>query len=94
MSWLKANRVSAKQPINSSYNIPNKSIVIPKQKSITNNDFTTPDKIKSNPSFSLEKVNSKTIDNPKATLSGMLKPKDKVKLPILKKKNNNDINPQ
>ena len=54
MNWLKANRLSAKDPLGSpSYDINMRSSVDTKNRSRKNLDFTTPSKIRSNPSFSL-----------------------------------------
>lgn len=62
MSWFRANRVSVKDPLSpSSYGTPIRSSVDNKSKPTQDSDFSTPDKIRSNPSFSLERINSKTI---------------------------------
>lgn len=54
MSWLRANRVSVKDPFEaSSPDLVMRSSVDTKVKPIQNIDINTPDKIKSNPSFSL-----------------------------------------
>jgi hypothetical protein len=95
MNWLRANRLSAKDPLASmSFNSGIRSSVDTKAKSIVDTDISTPDKIKSNPSFSLERINSKTIENTKTTLSTIIKRKDSVKLPSLKKGSSSDINPE
>ena len=86
MNWLKANRLSVKDPLGSpTYDLSLRSSVDSKVKSNKNLDFTTPQKIKSNPSFSLEKINSKTIDSNKGSSTSIIKRKDQFKLPILKK---------
>ena len=86
MNWLKANRLSAKDPLGSpSYDINMRSSVDTKNRSRKNLDFTTPSKIRSNPSFSLERANSNTIDSAKNSLSSIIKHKDNIKLPSLKK---------
>lgn len=88
MSWLRANRLSVKDPLGSmSFNSGIRSSVDAKSKPTLDTDISTPDKIKSNPSFSLERINSKTIENTKSTLSSIIKRKDSVKLPSLKKGN-------
>lgn len=54
MSWLRANRLSAKDPLSSpSYELDVRSSVDSKNRQNKNLDFTTPSKIRSNPSFSL-----------------------------------------
>ena len=62
MNWLRANRLSVKDPLGSpSYDLSLSSSLDTKSKSNHSLEMTTPEKIKSNPSFSLEKINSKTI---------------------------------
>lgn len=62
MNWLRSNRVSVKDPIGPSvYASGLRSSVDAKSRPTQDSDFSTPDKIRSNPSFSLEKINSKTI---------------------------------
>lgn len=95
MSWLKANRVSVKDPFSpSGPGVVLRSSVDAKFKPTQDSDFSTPDKIRSNPSFSLERINSKTIENSKSTLSSIIKRKDEFKLPSLKKGSVSDINPE
>lgn len=54
MSWLRANRVSVKDPFESTPSeIMVRSSIDSKLKPNQNNDISLPDKIKSNPSFSL-----------------------------------------
>lgn len=53
MSWLRANRLSAKDPLDSSpHDINNHSSVDQKSKKYSKYDYSTPSKIRSNPSFS------------------------------------------
>lgn len=95
MSWLRSNRVSVKDPLSpSSYASGLRSSVDTKSRPTQDNNFSTPDKIRSNPSFSLEKINSKTIENSKSSLATILKNKDSFKLPSLKKGSVSDINPE
>lgn len=86
MNWLRANRLSAKDPIGSPpYALNMRSSVDAKRSSIRNMEMTTPEKIKSNPSFSLEKINSKTLDGTKSAMTSSIKRKDQFKLPLLKR---------
>ena len=95
MNWLRANRLSAKDPLATpSYALNMRSSVDSKRNSNRSMEFTTPEKIKSNPSFSLEKINSKTIDNNKSSMSTMPRRKDQFKLPILKRPSMMDSNPE
>lgn len=90
MSWLRANRVSAKDPLgNQNQSFAGRSSMDYKNKSSSDTDISTPDKIKSNPSFSLQKINERTIDSSKAPLSNIIKKKEPFKLPNLKKNNAN-----
>lgn len=62
MNWLRANRLSAKDPLTTaSFSSGLRQSVDTKMKNSQDSDLSTPDKIKSNPSFSLEKINAKTI---------------------------------
>lgn len=54
MNWLRSNRVSVKDPIGPSvYSSGLRSSVDAKSRPTQDSDFSTPDKIRSNPSFSL-----------------------------------------
>jgi hypothetical protein len=54
MNWLRANRLSAKDPLdNASFNTGLRMSVDTKSKQSQDTDFSIPEKIKSNPSFSL-----------------------------------------
>jgi hypothetical protein len=62
MNWLRANRLSAKDPLGTSpLSTGLRSSVDTKSKQFQDSEINTPEKIRSNPSFSLEKINSKTI---------------------------------
>ena len=95
MNWLRTNRLSAKDPLGApSYALNMRSSVDSKHNSNRSMEFTTPEKIKSNPSFSLEKINSKTIDSTKVAQSTSPKRKDAFKLPILKRPSFIEQNPE
>lgn len=94
MNWLRANRFSVKDPLQTaSYNDTN--LVKPSNsqaKSFKNNNNPNADKIRSNPSFSLQKISAKVTDN-QYPLTNVIKRKDVFKLPSLKKNSLTDFNP-
>ena len=56
MNWLRANRLSAQNPLESpAYDLNMRSSVDVKRNSNQSLEYNTPGKIKSNPSFSLSK---------------------------------------
>ena len=57
MNWLRANRLSAQNPLESpAYDLNMRSSVDAKRNSNKSLEYSTPGKIKSNPSFSLSKA--------------------------------------
>lgn len=86
MNWLKVNRVSAKDPLS----VPPYDLSLPtsfgsKYKLSKSIELKSSEKIKSNPSFSLEKINSKTIDQGKGHTEKTTKKRENFHLPLLKR---------
>lgn len=95
MNWLKANRLSVKDPfINPINDLSIRSSIDSKIRSTKGSENDSPEKIKSNPSFTLDKINTKTITNAKSNLASIIKHKDPFKLPSLKKVASSEVNPE
>lgn len=76
MNWFKSNRQSVKDPLDSEHQeLISYSSVDKKKRGSKRLEYSTPSKIKSNPSLSLEKVNTRTIDASKNSLSTVIKRK-------------------
>ena len=92
MNWLRANRLSAKNPLESpAYDLNMRSSVEIKRNPHRSVEPSTIGKIKSNPSFSISKTNAKTVDeNCKKCNYTAAK---QIKLPLIKRNSKVEENP-